>query len=74
LDELIRKERIDVQTATSLMNDISYCREICWDLVEAGTVLFSSTALDDKSAIRSIALDEGEIAEMLDEGNQEVTR
>ena len=74
LDELIRKERINVQTATSLMNDISYCREICWDLVKAGSVLFSASDADDMAAIRSIALGEEEIAEMIDDEDREVPR
>jgi phosphate:Na+ symporter len=74
LDELIRKERINVQTATSLMNDISYCREICWDLVEAGSVLFSASDLDATIAIRSISLGGDEIAEMIEEDDREVTQ
>jgi len=69
LDELIRNERIDVQTATSLMNDITYCRETCWDLVEAGSVLFSSTDLDEQTAIRTIILSEEDIAEMMENPN-----
>ncbi len=64
LDKLIRKNHIDVQMATSLMNDISYCKEVCWDLVEAGMILFTSSSRDDQSAMRSIALDEHEIAEI----------
>jgi phosphate:Na+ symporter len=71
LDTLIREQSIDVYTATSLMNDISYCRELCWDLVEAGSVLFSESAPDEKDAIQSIALGEHEIHEMMgnsDEG------
>jgi len=64
LDKLIRKDHIDVQMATSLMNDISYCKEVCWDLVEAGMILFTSSSRDDQSAMRSIALDEHEIAEI----------
>jgi hypothetical protein len=66
LEELIRQDRIDVPMATSLMNDITYCRELCWDLVEAGTVLFSTSDLDDKAAMKSIALDEYEIQEMME--------
>ena len=66
LDKLIRENHIDVQMATSLMNDISYCREICWDLVEAGMILFSTSSRDDQSAMKSIALDEHEIAEIID--------
>jgi len=74
LDDLIRKERIDVQTATSLMNDISYCRETCWDLVEAGTVLFSASGLDETVAMRSLALGEDEIAEMMESPDEEAAR
>jgi len=74
LDDLIRKERIDVQTATSLMNDITYCRETCWDLVEAGTVLFSSSDLDETVAMRALALSEEEITEMLENGDEEAAR
>ncbi len=71
LDDLIRKERIDVQTATSLMNDITYCRETCWDLVEAGTVLFSASDLDETVAMRTITLSEDEITEMMESGDEE---
>jgi phosphate:Na+ symporter len=72
LDKLIRKDRIDVLMATSLMNDISYCREICWDLIEASTVLFSTSELHEKSAERSIVLDEQDIIEMMENPNEEV--
>jgi phosphate:Na+ symporter len=64
LDRLIRKDHIDMQMATSMMNDISYCKEVCWDLVEASMVLFTTSSRDDQSAMRSIALDEHEIAEI----------
>lgn len=66
LDMLIRKNCIDVQMATSFMNDISYCSETCWNLVEAATVLFSTSSRDDQSAMQSIALDEHEIAEIIE--------
>lgn len=74
LDKLIRENRIDVQMATSLMNDISYCREICWDLVEAGMVLFSTINRDDQGAMRSIALDEHEIAEIVEQPEPEISQ
>lgn len=74
LDTLIREERIDVHTATSLMNDISYCRDICWDLVEAGSVLFSESPPDDMDAMRSIALGEHEIAEMMADADEREAR
>jgi len=65
LDKLIRKNHINVQMATSLMNDVTYCREICWDLVEAGLVLFSTSNRSDQSAEQIIALDEHEIAAIM---------
>jgi phosphate:Na+ symporter len=71
LDELIRKNRIDVQMATSLMNDITYCREICWNLLEASAALFSESDLDEKAALRSVALDEHEIINILEHPEQE---
>jgi phosphate:Na+ symporter len=72
LEKLIRKQEIDVLMATSLMNDISYCREICWDLVEAGSLLFSSIDRDEKAAMKSIALDEHEIIEMIETADEEL--
>lgn len=74
LDKLIRKNRIDVQIATSLMNDISYCRETCWDLVEAASVLFSPSDFDESTAMRSIALDEHEISQVLENSDEEVAQ
>ena len=69
LDKLIRKEHIDVHSATSLMNDISYCREICWDLVKAGSVLFSTFEQDEETAVRSVALGEDDIVEIMEDSN-----
>jgi phosphate:Na+ symporter len=74
LDTLIRKENIDVHAATSLMNDISYCRETCWDLVEAGSVLFSKSHPDERDAIQSIALGEEEIIDMMENADEEAAR
>jgi phosphate:Na+ symporter len=74
LDTLIRRGGIDVHTATSLMNDISYCKETCWDLVEAGSVLFSESHPDERQAMRSIALDEHEITEMIADEDERVAR
>ncbi|MDX2416091.1 MAG: Na/Pi symporter [Xanthomonadales bacterium] len=73
LDKLIRKNLIDVQMATSLMNDMSYCKEACWDLIEAAIVLFSTANRDDQSAMISIALDEHEIAEIAESTEAEAT-
>lgn len=74
LDTLIREQSIDVHTATSLMNDISYCRELCWDLVEAGSVLFSESAPGEKDAIQSISLGEHEIIEMMGNADEGAAR
>jgi hypothetical protein len=60
--------------ATSMMNDITYTREICWDLVDAGAVLFSEMGLEDTAAMRSIALDEDEIIEMMKQGDEEAVK
>jgi len=72
LDELIRKNRINVQMATSLMNDITYCRDICWNLLEASSALFSESDLDEKAALRSVALDEHEIIDILESPEQKI--
>lgn len=71
LDDLIRQEHITIPMATSLMNDLSYCKEICWDLLEAGATLFSAPDLHEKAAMRSIALDEQEITEMMKSKEQD---
>mgnify|MGYP001066702102 CR=1 FL=1 len=74
LDTLIREGSINVNTATSLMNDISYCRETCWDLVEAGSVLFSRSDRGDRDAIQSVTLGEEEISEMMANRDKEAAR
>jgi hypothetical protein len=56
------------------MNDISYCRDICWDLVEAGSVLFSESLPDERDAMRSIALGEDEIVEMMSTADEKAAR
>ncbi len=71
LENLIRNHEIGVTMATSLMNDISYCRETCWDLMEAGSLLFSPVDRDEKTAMKSIALDEHEIIEMIEAAEEE---
>jgi phosphate:Na+ symporter len=66
LDRSIRKNLVNVRSATSLMNDISYCKDTCWDLIEAGLVLFSSSDRVDQNAEQSVALDEHEIAAIIE--------
>jgi phosphate:Na+ symporter len=66
LDKSIRKNHLDVNMATSLMNDISYCKDVCWDLIEAALILFSTSNRVDQNAEQSISLDEHEIAEIIE--------
>ena len=73
LDPLIRERHITVLMATSMMNDITYCRETCWDLADAAIALFSNMSLDERAALRSVALDEDEIYEILKETGEETT-
>jgi len=73
LDELIRENRINVQMATSLMNDMTYTREICWNLLEASAALFSESDLDEKDALQAVKLDQHEIKEILTQPEQKQT-
>ena len=66
LDHLIRDNLIDVPNAISFMNDISYCRELCWDLADAASILFSRSDRSDMDAMKSIALDDQEIADLIE--------
>ena len=56
------------------MNDISYYREICCDLVEAGSVLFSAYDPEEETALRSVALGEDETIEIMEESNTGVAK
>ncbi len=71
LDSLIRENRISVQMATSLMNDSAYCQDICRNLIHLGETLFAASDPDEKEAERSVALDEVEIKEVLDNYSEE---
>ena len=66
LEDLIEQNRIEVRTATSLMNDIAYCRDLCWDLLDAAALLFTDPNRGDRDrgeleAMKEIALDDQEI-------------
>jgi phosphate:Na+ symporter len=61
LEDLIEKNQIEVRTATSLMNDIAYCRQLCWDLLDAAALLFTDPDQGDMEVMKDISLDDHEI-------------
>lgn len=67
LDRLIREDRISAPMAISLMNDSTYYQDICRNLIHMGGILFISCDESDEEAENSIALDEAEIKEVVDE-------
>ncbi|MCW8826320.1 MAG: Na/Pi symporter [Gammaproteobacteria bacterium] len=71
LDSLIRENRISAEMAISLMNDSTYCQDICGNLIHMGEVLFASFDPDEKAAESSVALDEDELKEVLNKYDNE---
>jgi phosphate:Na+ symporter len=71
LDSLIREKKITPPMAVSLMNDTAYCHTICTNLLHLGERLFVADDLTDKSAERSVALDEDEISDVLEKLDEE---
>jgi phosphate:Na+ symporter len=67
LDRLIREHRISAPMAISLMNDSAYYQDICRNLIHMGGILFISCDESDEEAEHSVALDETEIKEVVDE-------
>ena len=67
LDRLIREHRINAPMAISLMNDSAYHQDICRNLIHMGGILFIASDESDEKAENSIALDEAEIKEVVDE-------
>lgn len=65
LEELIHKERITAEMATSLMNDSSYAFDVSDKLIKMGEILFAEGDLDMREAERSLALDDNEMKEIL---------
>jgi phosphate:Na+ symporter len=58
LDGLIRENSINITMATSLMNDISYCHDICLNLLRAGSMLFSASDHTEITPITSKVISE----------------
>jgi len=67
LDELVRKNRISAQMATSLINDSGYAYGVTKDLVKMGEILFSAGHIGIRSAERSLSLDVDEVEKLLTE-------
>ena len=71
LDGLIRQKQITPKMATSLMNDTTYCNEICHNLISLGKTLFVASDPGEKEAERSVALDENEISKVIERLDEE---
>ena len=76
LEELIEQDRVEVRTATSLMNDIAYTRDLCWDLLDAAALLFTDPKPDERDrgeleAMKEISLDDHEIIDLAAAGTLE---
>ena len=67
LDELVRKNRISAQMATSLINDSNYAYGVTKNLVKMGEILFSAGHTGIRSAERSLSLDVDEVEQLLTE-------
>ena len=67
LSDLIRDHLISAPMSISLMNDSGYAYHVTKNLVKMGDVLFSTSESLLREAERSVALDEGELEELLQE-------
>jgi len=65
LSTLIRGHSISAPMSISLMNDSGYAYHVTKNLVKMGEVLFSTGESQLREAERSVALDEGELEELL---------
>ena len=67
LETLIREERITAIMATSLMNDMSFARDVVWHLADMGKALYGAKDVDYREAEEAIALTDEDISEMRQE-------
>ena len=72
LDDLVRKDLISAQMATSLINDSGYAYHVTKNLVKMGEVLFSSGDSGIRSAERSLALDADEMEQLFAESQADI--
>ncbi len=67
MERLIRDKKITAVMATSMMNDANYAYDVAKNLIQMGESLFAGGNLDMNEAVRSVALTEDEVAEILDD-------
>lgn len=67
MERLIRDKKITAVMATSMMNDANYAYGVAKNLIQMGESLFASGNLDMNEAVRSVALNDDEVAEILEE-------
>lgn len=67
MERLIRDNKITAVMATSMMNDANYAYDVAKNLIQMGESLFASGNLDMNEAVRSVALNDDEVDEILDE-------
>ncbi|WP_046022897.1 Na/Pi cotransporter family protein [Magnetospira sp. QH-2] len=66
LDRMIREGQITPYMATSLMNDLSYTRDLIWNLVKMAKAVFGSKELEVREAEELVRLTEEDIEDMSD--------
>ncbi len=66
LDRMIRERKISAESATSLMNDYAYARNIVWNLASAGEILFASKDVADREAEALLRLDEEDVEALME--------
>jgi len=67
LDRLIHARWVTTMEATSLINDHSYCQQVCENLLQMGKTLFVSSNASDRAAIEMLSLSDEEIESALTE-------
>ena len=67
MERLIRDKKITAVMATSMMNDANYAYGVAKNLIQMGESLFASGNLDMNEAVRSVALNDDEVAEILED-------
>ncbi|WP_415888441.1 Na/Pi cotransporter family protein [Neptuniibacter sp. SY11_33] len=67
MERLIRDKKITAIMATSMMNDANYAYGVAKNLIQMGESLFASGNLDMNEAVRSVALSDDEVAEILED-------
>ena len=65
LDQLIRDRKITAIMATSLINDHSYCHDVCDNLIHMGKGLFASNSASQRALEEIVALSDEELQDAL---------